>query len=208
MSQSWKIFLFLSISICLAGCKTPYKCFVSSEVENFNFEPVINLVGNEPVLYSSQFEIMKYKFSGLIAFRHMLEDDETRIVFLSETGMKLMEFNYKNDEISNSYCISFVNRKRVIIFVNKFLLMLISKPDCKDICLEKTDEKSVCFCKNHRIKLKTETRENHKISFCFSKGNGIACGVYTDSEELPETIEVKMSHNTRINLKKVNNAFK
>ena len=125
-----KISLFLSIVICLTGCKTPYKCTVNSDNEDFKFAPVIHLVSNEAVLYSSEIEVLKYQFSGLIAFRLMPDTDELRIVFLSETGLKLMEFNYKNDRIINTYCAPFADRKQVKKFIGKFLYLLISNPLC------------------------------------------------------------------------------
>lgn len=208
MSLFRKIFLFLSICFCLAACKTPSKCLVSSEVENFNFKPVIDLASNKPVLYSSEFKVLKYRFSGLIAFRHMIKEDEIRIIFLSETGLKLMEFNYKNGEINNSYCISLADRKQVKKFVKKFLLLLIEKTDCKNICIEKTNEKSVYFCKTQGIKLNTGTIENQRIHSCISTRKSTVYGTYSLSAELPDEIEVTMSHKTRIKLKRVDNAFK
>ncbi len=208
MSPFRNIFLFLSILICLSGCNTQYKCAIQTN-EDYVYTPIIHLVDNSPVLYSSEFDIMKYKFSGLIAFRQMPETDEIRIVFLSETGLKLMEYKYFNDEISNAYCIPVADKKPVKKFIGKFLLLLIEKPNCIDICLETTDEKSIYFCKNHGIKLKAEIRNNQKIKACITKKNNRVCGTYTDAEELPENIVVSMSHKKiRINLTRVDNAFK
>jgi len=203
-----KIFLSISIFICVAGCSTPYSCSVNSDPEIFSFEPIVHLTENKPVLYTSEFSIMNYKFSGLIAFRKMEGTSETRIVFLTEIGLKLMEFNYKDGLITNNYCIPAANKKQVKKFVARFLLLLLEKPVCKTICMETADEKSIYFCKNHKRKLSAETLRNYKNSCSFKNKYGMAIGTYSTSENLPEIIEVRMSHKTRINLKRVDNAFK
>ncbi|MBN2523633.1 MAG: hypothetical protein JXB24_10185 [Bacteroidales bacterium] len=203
-----KIFLSISISICVVDCSTPYSCSVNPDPENFSFEPIVHLTENKPVLYTSEFHIMNYTFSGLIAFRKMQETSETRIVFLSEVGLKLMEFNYKNGLITNNYCILAANRKQVKKFVAKFLLLLLEEPVCKTICMKTADENNIYFCKNHKRKLSAKTSGNYKRSASIKKEYGIATGTYSKSESPPEIIEVRMKHKTRINLKRLDNAFK
>jgi hypothetical protein len=195
--------------ICLSGCNTQYKCADQSYANDFVYTPIIHLVDNSPVLYSSEFDIMKYRFSGLIAFRQMPDTNEIRIVFLSETGLKLMEYQYFLGEIKNTYCIAVADKRQIKKFIGKFLLLLINKPDCIDICIETTDEKSIYFCRNKRTKLKAEIKKNEKINECIALKNSRVCGTYTDSEELPKKIVVSISHKKiRINLTRVDNAFK
>jgi len=195
--------------ICLYGCNTQYKCADRSYTDDFIYSPIIHLVDNTPVLYSSEFDIMKYRFSGLIAFRQMPDTNEIRIVFLSETGLRLMEYRYFHGEINNTYCIAVADKKQVKKFIGKFLLLLIDNPNCADICPETTDEKSIYFCRNKRTKLKAEIKNDQKINACIALKNNRVCGTYTDSEELPEAILVTMSHKKiRINLTRVDNAFK
>jgi hypothetical protein len=209
MNLSQKIYLFLSISICLTGCNAEYKCANLATAGDFAYTPVIHFADNSPVLFSSEFEIMKYRFSGLIAFRQMPEINEIRIVFLSETGLKLMEYKYFQGEISNTYCIAVADKKQIKKFIGNFLLLLIENPACNDICVETTNEKSIYFCKSQRIKLEAEIKNNQKIKTCYTKKNNRVCGTFTDSEELPDNIVVSMSHKKiSINLTRVDNAFK
>jgi len=118
-----------------------------------------------------------------------------------------MEFNYKDGLITNNYCILAANRKQVKKFVAKFLLLLLEEPICKTICMKTADENYLYFCKNHKRKLSAKTSGNYKNSIRIKKKYGIATGTYSKSENLPEIIEVRMSHKTRINLKRVDNAF-
>jgi hypothetical protein len=204
-----KIFFFLSVFIFLTGCKTPYKFGVSTEPDEFIYSPIIHLVNNNPVLYSSEFDIMKYHFSGLIAFRQMPEENEIRIAFLTETGLKLLEYNYKHGEVDNTFCIPIADKKRIKKLIGNFLLLLLETPDCTNLCIENIDGKSTYYCRNNSTKHKAEIIENLKTNACFSKRSNSACGTYTESEELPDKIEVKMSHGKiRIFLKRIDNAFK
>jgi hypothetical protein len=171
------------------------------------FKPVIYLVTDAPVLYSSEFEIMNYRFSGLIAFRKM-NDGEIRSVFLSETGLRIMEFGFKNGEIQNTYCVSFLNKKRIIKFVQKFIILLLEKPECEKFCIEDAGNKSISFCKHMKKRIYVEELKHKRINACFSRGNSKACGTYADSAELPDKIRIRMGYRTRISLKKVTNAFK
>lgn len=208
MSQFRKTYLLLSLLILLTACVNPYKCGIGSQTDKFYYPPIVHLADNAPVLYSSEFDIMKYRFTGLIAFRQMPEEEEIRIAFLSETGLRIMEFNYKEHEMNNTYCIPPVDKKRVKKFIGNFLLMLIENPECQTSCIEKTDEKSTYFCKIKNIKLQTETIDNQKTHACINIKNNRACGTYTDSEFLPEKITVTMSQRRiRINLTRVDNAF-
>ena len=120
-----------------------------------------------------------------------------------------MEYQYFHGEINNTYCIAVADKKQIKKFIGKFLLLLIDNPNCNDICLEATDEKSIYFCRNKRTKLKAEIKNDEKINTCIALKNNRVCGTYTDSEELPEKIVVSMSHKKiRINLTRVDNAFK
>jgi len=171
--------------------------------------PIISLDSTTPVLYSAEFEVLKYKFSGLIAFRRMPENKETRIVFLTEVGIRVMEFTFQNEEITNTYCIEAIQRKSIKKFIESFLQMLLSKPDPHSVYLSKTDTKSDYFCRLKKGNATYEFIANKRTHVLLHKGRKkISEGKYLISSTLPDEILVTMKYNTQIQLKKVDNAFK
>jgi hypothetical protein len=201
-------YLILSI-LAFSACNAPRDCISVNNPSEIELAPVISLDSTAPALYSGEFEVMKYRFSGLIAFRKMPENQETRIVFLTEVGIRVMEFTFAKGEIKNTYCLEAAQRKSIIRFIGSFLQMLLSPPEYQSLCLVKTDDKTDYFCKLKKG-YATYKFAGKDISYIFLHKNrkNTVEGKYATSSALPDEISVKLKFNTQIQLKRVNNAFK
>jgi hypothetical protein len=208
MNLSILKYLILSIFF-FSACYVPKNSVRLSNQVEVPLVAIIDLDSNTPVLYSAEFEVMKYKFSGLIAFRYMPENKETRIVFLSEVGIKIMEFAYRDGKIYNTFCIEAVQRKSIVKFLGSFLEMLLSNPECHSVYLNKTDAKSDYFCKLKKGSATYKFTGTNRTNVLLYKGRKKKSeGKYVMSSSLPDEILVGMKHKTQIQLKRVNNAFK
>lgn len=204
-----KIFFFLSFLLLLGSCSLPKECVPTQKEHTSVIKPVIHLTDNTPVLYQANFEVLKYHFSGLIAFRKIGENDEIRIAFLSEVGLKLMEFSYLKNQIENTYCSPAITKKSIPKFIGSFLELLIHTPECKSTCFYADGEKSNYFCKAKSEKVFVEVDDGERTKMELQKfGNKGVISSYTGLTELPGDITVQMKYRTTIVLKKVANAFK
>ncbi|MBN1599204.1 MAG: hypothetical protein JW894_12995 [Bacteroidales bacterium] len=207
MKYCLKIFSVLSF-LLTAACNTPKSCIPVVEVPGKICQPVIALNSDIPVLYQAGFDIYKYSFSGLIAFRNMPDEEETRIVFLSEVGIKIMEFSCKRNEIINTYCIEPLQKKAALKFTRQLLSLLINTPECKSVCQPAASDKNDYFCKLKRGYQIVEIKNGYRSYVLLHEGrNKIASGEY-EQNSTPIAITVNMKLKTRIQLKKVENAFK
>jgi hypothetical protein len=204
-----KIFFFLSFLILTGSCRTPKGCASIQEDYTSLVHPVIHLTDSTPVLYQASFEILKYQFSGLIAFRQQGESNEIRVALLSEVGLKLMEFSYTNHQIINTYCTPAITKKSIPKFIGSFLESLIHTPKCKSVCIYRDGSKSSYFCRAKSEKIFIKTNEDGRTEMELRKtGKKGVKSSYLNSPELPDQISVQMKYRTTIILKKVANAFK
>lgn len=193
----------------MASCSAPKDCNIIQDDNSTVIQPVIHLIDYSPVLYQANFEVLKYHFSGLIAFRKVNDSDEIRIVLLSEVGLKLMEFSYTNRQIRNTYCSPAITKKTIPKFVGSFLETLVHTPECKSTCFFKEGNKSNYFCraKSENVFVETYNEKRSIMKLRLSRKKGVSSS-YIRSSELPEEIAVKMKYRTNINLKRVSDAFK
>jgi hypothetical protein len=201
-------YLILS-ALLFTACNAPKDCIRTSIPPEHPLLPLIALDSSAPVMYSAEFEVLKYNFSGLIAFRQMPQDQQTRIVFLSEVGIRIMEFSFQNGKIINTYCFDAIKKKSVVKFLGGFLQMLLSSPNYHSVCLTQTDHKSDYFCKLEKGYATYGFIDNNRSHVLLHMGRKhYAEGKYVLSPMLPDEILTTMKFNTKIQLKKVNNAFR
>jgi len=77
------------------------------------------------LLYRSFIYTPKKSFSGLFLFKKMA-GKKTRIILLSEVGLRFMEFEYSDKEIELLYCVDFLNKNNIIKTFKKNILILLS----------------------------------------------------------------------------------
>ena len=209
MNRFLKISLFTSVVLSLGACTGPRECVGFQEEIPAAIQPVIHLTDDSPVLYQAGFEVLKYKFSGLIAFRRISRDEEIRIALLSEVGLKLMEFSYADQEMKNTYCSPVITKKSIPKFIGSFLEMLIQDPQCKSVCICAEDEECNYFCKTGSEKVLIKTGDSGRTNMQLHKSrNKNVWSIYITSAIIPDEIGVRMKFRTTILLKKITNAFK
>jgi len=202
-------YFILSLTLIFTACYTPRPCITPNNSIEIYIKPVITLDSSLPVLYSADFEVMKYHFSGLIAFRKMLENNETRIVFLTETGIRMMEFQYSNKKIVNTFCIDAMKKRRMMRFTGSLIQLLLIQPECKRLCTIENNTKNNFFCKTKNGYY--TCRLNNGVKDYIRLYNGRKKQIeahYVHSSGLPDDIDLIMPMNTAIQMKKVDNAFK
>jgi hypothetical protein len=202
-------YLILSLLIFAAACHVPKDCLRTNTSIIHAIKPIIALDSSAPVLYSADFDVMKYHFSGLIAFRKMIANNETRIVFLTETGIRMMEFKYSDNKIENTFCMDAVKKKLTVKFIGRFIQMLLTEPDCKGLCVTQQNSESNYFCKTkngyYTFKLNNGVKEN---ALLLNGKNKQAEAKYIDSQTIPDEIKIIMPLHTNIQMKRAINAFK
>lgn len=209
MKHFRKIFFALSFFILLGSCRAPKECSRYAGDFNALIQPVIYLTNDSPVLYQASFEVLRYNFSGLIAFRKSVQRDEIRVALISEVGLKFMEFSYYDRQIRNTFCSPAISKKSVPKFIGSFLELLIHQPDCKSVCLYAEGEKSNYFCNAGSKKVFIETVAGDRTAMVLhGAGRKGAKASYIASPEIPDDIAVQMKYRTTITLRKVSNAFK
>jgi hypothetical protein len=201
-------YLILSILI-YSSCGVPKESIRVSNPLEVQLSAIISPDSNAPVLYSAEFEVLKYQFSGLIAFRRMPEKKEIRIVFLTEVGIRVMEFSFNNGEIENTYSMEAIKKKSIVKFTGSFLQLLLTEPGCHSVYLNKTDTKSDYFCRLKKGNAIYEFNGINRTHVLLNKGRKKKTeAYYISSSFVPDEIFVNMKYHTQIQLKKVDNAFK
>lgn len=202
-------YLIPSLLIFASACHVPKNCLRIDKGTSQIIRPIIALDSNAPVLYSADFEVMNYYFSGLIAFRKMPVNNETRIVFLTETGIRMMEFRYYNNEIENTFSIDAVKKKSTVKFIGRFIRMLLTEPECKNLCEFNQNDKNNYFCKTkngyYTCRLNNGGKE-HALLF-YGKNKQVTAN-YTILQTVPDEINIIMPMHTNIQMKIALNAFK
>jgi len=83
-------------------------------------------------LYKVGIHVSKRYFSGLMFFKNMKDDKAVRIVFLSEFGLNLLDFEYKAGEFSLKNCQEYLNRPMVLNFLKQDLEILLHQENCSE----------------------------------------------------------------------------
>jgi len=209
MKSLTKVFLLLNILILLIGCAAPKDCIKCELPATIIISPIIKFADDTPVLYNADIKVLKYHFSGLIAFRRMSDSSAIRIVFLTEVGLRMMEFSYENGIAINTYCLDAIKRNSTVRFMDSFIEMLLQQSKIRKTCNNNSLNKSSYFCKLKKGYAEVEYTDNIKDKSIVKEGrkNRIEAR-YSDNANLPDEINVTMKYQTVIHLKKLNNAFK
>lgn len=75
-------------------------------------------------LYNAQINVSRKHLSGLLLFKTM-QDNTTRVVFTSETGLTFFDFEYNKNEFKVIYCMNKLNKKPVITQLKKDIGLLL-----------------------------------------------------------------------------------
>lgn len=120
MNIAYTIFLFLLFH---TACRSPYSTLreapgVSPDCVQ-KFRPVFT-----SHIYKAEVNVVGNEFSGLLVLKTM-PDSSRRVVFTSETGPTLFDFEFKRDSFRVRYCLKKLNRKAVIRTLRKDFELLL-----------------------------------------------------------------------------------
>ncbi|MCK5857168.1 MAG: hypothetical protein KAG64_06735 [Bacteroidales bacterium] len=105
--------ILIILSISLQSCFHYHAAF--KQVEAVNVKPVVFSDSFEKALYKTNIQFLNKEYSGLMFFKRMNETHATRVVFMSEFGLKFFDFELlDNGEFSVKYILDELNRESLI----------------------------------------------------------------------------------------------
>jgi hypothetical protein len=202
-------YLILSIILIVTSCAIPRDCIQCDRSSLPGVGPIIGFADEKPVLYTTQLDILKYHFSGLMAFRQMADSSGIRVVFLSQVGLRVMEFSYKGGVVTNTYCPEIIKKHSYVKFICSLIQTLLTEPGYRKICVKNSENKSDYFCRSKKGYREFEYLDNNKKLMMIRNGrNSKGEATYGYSAFLPDEIYLKLKYNAILRMKKIDNAFK
>lgn len=137
MQQFLKLYLLLSSLLILTGCSiSKYNHLKCEEVAlNVNISPVL-----KPFIvskYSASIDVLKNHLTGLLVIKQV-DSVSTRLVFVTELGMKMFDFEVKNNEVNAIYVFEPLNKPQLIQALkrnfNNMLLLNLDSFHSSEIC--------------------------------------------------------------------------
>lgn len=193
--------LFLILSSCsLSITKNWKEATIEKEfIENKYFSNV-----NIDYIYKAKIEIYKRNFGGILIIKKIGEQ-EYRVVFTTEFGNKLFDFNYQKDRFRVEYILEELNKKVIVNTLQKdFKLLIVEKEKVlvqykteKDIIYKTERDKHFNFYffnkkTSNLDKLISATKSKEKVEINFSKiENSLANIISVKHKNIPLTLELE-----------------
>jgi hypothetical protein len=121
--------LFLSsLFLFLVGCTlADYGNYYITEKRQINIYDLPPLFPSsvKKTLFKTSFDINGNYFSGLFLFK-LMDDSSHRIVLMTETGIKLFDFELKNNHLKVIFCIPQMNNKYLLNTFERDFILLFS----------------------------------------------------------------------------------
>ena len=112
--------------------------------------------GFNKVLFKAQIQLYNKYFSGLL-FIKSIENNTIRIVFVTEIGIKIFEFEFINNDFNVHYCLEMFNKKVILKTLEKDIKLLLMNNLVDEKVKIFEDKKS----KNKVYKLKKNGQSNY-----------------------------------------------
>lgn len=120
------IIIFLLLSAFLQSCIHFHAGYKS--VQYNENKPLVFPMNFNKALYKTNIHFLNKDFSGLMLFKHMEDEHATRIVFMSEFGLKFFDFKLAdNGAFSVEFIIDEMNKKSLVSILEKDLKLLFQK---------------------------------------------------------------------------------
>ena len=204
MSPSLKKYLFLSLFAFTIAVPKHF----AQELPHHISRSVIFLNADTPLLYHASFKVFKYKFTGLIVFKNISEEEGTRIVFLSEAGLSIAEFSMKNNKIECLKAMPMVDRRSAKNYFARIIRMVLTPADCKKTKLEQNTQNTIQICKGKNGKhYYIYTAENLK-EIRFKKGLSRKSIGFCENGVKTEKVLIQKRKKVLVEMKIVENAIK
>lgn len=169
---------------------------------------VIAVDSGAPLLYHASFKVLKYKFTGLIVFKYLSQEEGTRIVFLSEAGLSIAEFSFVNNRVTCLRTLPMVDRRAAKKYLSKIIYLVLKASHCEQM-KEKTDGlQTSYFCKGKTGK-HAYICSNDKIEkIIFEKGLFRSATAHLLENKQAGKVEIKKRKKILVEMKIVQNAIK
>lgn len=120
--------LFGVVILLLSSCSISFHTNLSTKVEKRKFEPNdLNSCFDEgfnKVLYKANIKLFDKYFSGLL-FIKSIGDNTKRIVFITEVGIKIFEFEFQDEHLEVYHCLEMFNKKVILKTLEKDINLLL-----------------------------------------------------------------------------------
>ena len=159
--------IFGIVILLLSSCSISFHTNLS-KIEKRKLEPTdFNSAfdeGFDKVLYKANIKLQNKHFSGLF-FIKSIDKDTKRVVFVTEVGIKIFEFEFYKDEFRVNHCLEMFNKKIILRTLEKDLHLLLQNNLVSDYVKIFEDKKN-----NLRVfKLKNNRQRNY---YFVNKENG------------------------------------
>jgi len=122
------IIIFLLLSAFLQSCIHFHAGYKS--VQYNEDKPLVFPKNFQKALYKTNIHFLNKDFSGLMLFKHMEADHATRIVFMSEFGLKYFDFKLAdNGDFSVEFIIDEMNKESLVSILEKDIKLLFQKEE-------------------------------------------------------------------------------
>ncbi|MCK4662759.1 MAG: hypothetical protein KAT68_07835 [Bacteroidales bacterium] len=125
-------FLLINILFLFNFCSFRYHTGLKKNGNNYPDENIIFSKDFEKVLFKTSIEAYGKYFSGLMFIKQMKADSSFRVVFLSEVGLKIFDFEFalnhkfdKNGKFKIHYCLEYLNKKVLINALQKDIELIL-----------------------------------------------------------------------------------
>ena len=162
MKRVIHILFIVLISFSFQSCFRHHLGFsrVDNSINNINIFPN----DFEKGLYKTNIKFLRKEYSGLMFFKYNSDKKETRMVFMSEFGLKFFDFKLTdNGKFSVEFIIDELNKKGLISVLEQDMKLLFIKTIDKEIEHYKTRKESI-FVNKFRI-------DNNRYYYFFDKNS-------------------------------------
>jgi hypothetical protein len=125
-----QIFLFSISLFFLSGCVSTKNFYKEKDTSFFPISTVLEN-GYNTALYKAKIDVENNHISGLIYFK-IVSESSYRIIFMSEFGLNLLDYEYKNNSFELISCKDFLNKKIILNAIKNDIKLLIDLPKNND----------------------------------------------------------------------------
>jgi len=79
---------------------------------------------SKSILFNAEITFYSNYFSGLMVFKQM-EDSSSRVVFTTQFGLKIFDFEFKGNDFTVKYCVEQLNKKSITNTLKRDIQLLL-----------------------------------------------------------------------------------
>jgi len=149
-------------------------------------------------LYKTNIRFLRKEYSGLMFFKRSSDKKETRMVFMSEFGLKFFDFKLGDDgSFTVEYIINELNKKGLISVLEQDMRLLFSKSVGEEITYYKTKNEGIFVEKFKKGKeryyyfIDSEINKVSSIEYSGAIFNKIKVEIKDYKQDIPSLIDIK-----------------